>query len=369
PAPGIVDHEVADPHDPTRVRAAARALARRHPVDGVLTWDEFATVGAAEAARALGLPGPRPEAVATCRDKAAARARFDARQVPSTPWARVTTAEQAGEAARRIGFPVVLKPAAAGGSFGVRKVDTARELAAAHAFAAEAAGRGREDAGLLVESYLSGPEVSVEVASDHGRHHVLALTHKSLGAEPYFEETGHLVHGLPDPGEPAVRVALAALDAVGLTHGVSHIELRLTPDGPRVIEINPRPGGDLIPHLVRLATGVDVVAAAADLSAGLSPDLTPTRDISAGVRFLYPSTAGRLTRLDIDPRLGEVAWCERAVATRTPGDEVSPPPGDGLHSRLAHVVATAPTPELCRERLDRAAGSVRATITPTRSGR
>jgi biotin carboxylase len=366
----LVDHAVADLLDPVQVLGAARALAAKHTIGGVLTWDEYATVTTAQVAQELGLPTSPPQAITTARNKAAARARFDAHQVPSAPWARATTLAETRRAAEQIGFPVVLKPASAGGSFGVIRVDEPAEVAEAYAFTAQAAaGQGSEGTGILVEGYLSGPEISVEVASHHGSHHVVAVTVKTLGPEPFFEETGHLVCGLPDPEGPATRVAVQALDALGITHGISHVELRLTPTGPRVIEVNCRLGGDLIPHLVHLATGVDLVATAADLAAGRTPTLVPTRARVAAIRFLYPETAGHIAGIRIDPELTTTPWCERAVLTQARGDTVTPPPAGGLLDRLAHVVVTAPTPSTCRQRLETAAAAIRTDIVPNRGSR
>jgi biotin carboxylase len=358
----IADHAVADLRDPDMVRRAVRTMSRRHHLVGVLTWDEFTTVSAATAAQDLGLPASNPAAVAACRNKARTRAVLDAHHVPSAQWQHVSDLAGAREAASRIGYPVVLKPAAAGGSAGVVRVDDGEQLTDAFAFAAEAAaGQGREGTGMLVESYLEGPEVSVEIASHTGRHHVVAVTRKMLGPEPYFEETGHVVAGLPDAGDPAAQVAVDALNALGIGHGISHVEVRLTPTGPRIIEINPRLGGDLIPHLVHLATGIDVVAAAADLATGRTPDLTPGRNRAAGVRFLYPEIAGRVNSVSIDAEIQAAPWCERSIVEKTPGTRVSP--GDGLYSRLAHLVVTAPTATTCRARLDEAAAGVHSDIT------
>src|SRR5258708_22983654 len=55
--------------DAEHVRAAARAVAARQPVAGVLTWHEEHIVQSALVAQDLGLPGSTPDAVRRCRDK------------------------------------------------------------------------------------------------------------------------------------------------------------------------------------------------------------------------------------------------------------------------------------------------------------
>lgn len=365
----IMGHWTADIHDAAAVRTAVAGIRGEHVLDGVVTWDEFAAVTAARVAGDLGLRGSSAGAVARCRDKAACRTVLDIAGVPSAAWYYVTSLAGARAAAVRIGYPVVLKPRAAGGSMGVIRVNSPAELEDAYRFTLRAAAEpesGEKKPGMLVESYLPGPEVSVEVVTDRGRHHVVAVTAKQLGAEPYFEETGHIVAGAgDDPGRPSAAVATvatAALDTLGISHGVSHVELRLTPSGPRIIEVNPRIGGDLIGHLVHLATGVDLAAAAGDLAVGRTPDLTPTRSQTAGIRFVYPQTAGRVHHIAVDPAIAAAPWCERAVLTQQPGDLVAPPPSGGLESRLAHIIAVAPSAEQCRARLDHASTGLHADI-------
>jgi biotin carboxylase len=363
--PHIADHAVADLRDQVAVRTAVQELAARHELRGVLSWDEFAMVNTAIVARSLGLPGPHPDAVASCRDKARTRTLLDVHRVPSAQWEPVADLTGAREAGDRIGYPLVLKPASAAGSAGVVRVNHHSELADAMAFTRRAtAEQGPEGSGMLAESYLDGPEVSVEIVTFRGRHHVVAVTRKELGTQPYFEETGHLVVAVDPTSDAASRIATAALYAVGLTHGVSHVEIRRTSTGPCVVEVNPRLAGDLIPRLVALSTGVDLVGAAAELALGRMPDLTPSRAAVAGVRFLYPSTAGRVKSLSVDAGLRAETWCERAVIEQQPGALVAPPPAAGLDSRLAHVVVIGASTTQCRSRLDRAAAAVHEVIIP-----
>ncbi|WP_055591509.1 ATP-grasp domain-containing protein, partial [Streptacidiphilus griseoplanus] len=271
--PYIADHEVADTLNPRALRAAAAALARRHRIAGVMTWDEYALVPAANLAADLGLPGNSSATAVACRNKAASKAVFAAADIPSATSTRVTSLRRAAAAARRIGYPVVLKPAAHAGSIGVIKVDSADALPAAWHYTAHAATeQGREGTGVLVEEYLAGPEISVECVTARGTTTPVAVTRKALGPEPFFEEVGHIVIA----GDPLLAqagpVAVAALDALGVANGISHVEMRLTDTGPRLIEVNARIGGDLIGHLVHQATGIDLPRAAADIACNRTPD-------------------------------------------------------------------------------------------------
>ena len=54
-----------------------------------------------------------------------------------------------------------------------------------------------------------------------------------------------------------LEVATAALHALGVRTGGFHTEIKLTPDGPRVIEVNGRIGGG-VPEMLFEASGVSI---------------------------------------------------------------------------------------------------------------
>ncbi|MCX4870849.1 ATP-grasp domain-containing protein [Streptomyces sp. NBC_00257] len=350
----VVDHEVAATHDPAAVVAAGLALAARHPVAGVVTWDEYALVPAAELAARLGVPGNSAAAMTACRDKATSRRLFAEHDVPSATSTRVDTLAQATAAAFRTGFPVVLKPSSHAASIGVVRADTPEELPSAWRFASAGAGeQGPEGSGVLVEEYLFGPEISVECVTQHGVTTALAVTRKEVAFPPYFEEVGHTVDA-GDPLLPEVApVAVQAVRALGVTCGIQHVEMRLTPSGPRIIEVNSRIGGDLIGELVRLATGLDLPRIAADVACGTVPDLTPTTHASAAIKILYPPATGTLSARNLSITPGpEYPWLHPVTWLREVGEPVAlPPAGDLDAGRVGFLVVTADSPEAARDRL------------------
>ncbi|MFD9566997.1 acetyl-CoA carboxylase biotin carboxylase subunit family protein [Streptomyces sp. NPDC059994] len=364
--PFITGYQAVRVRDGAAVRAAVREVAARHRIAGVLTWDEHAATAAASAARETGCVGADPAAVRACRNKSLARAAMEAQGI-ATRWAQCFDLVQARAAAAWIGYPLVLKPAASCGRDGVVKIATPEQLPHAYAFTARAAARqSPEGAGMLVEEYLDGPEISIETISCRGHHTAVARTHTQLGELPGAPVTAHMV--APDLGAPATdeaaRMAATALTALGITHGASHVELRLTATGPRVIEVSPCLAGDLIPHLVRLATGVDLVAAAADLARGRTPDLRPTRAHAAAIGFLNAPAPGGLQPMTISAQIAARPWCERAVAEHLTAAPlpVATAAADGA-ARLAHVVVTATTPAQCRTRLEHALAALHPATT------
>lgn len=355
---------VADPTDPAALSTAGRVLAERHRLAGVFTWTEWCLVPVARLARQLDLPTTGPEAMQACRNKATARTLFARHGVPSAASVSVRNLQEAKDAAERIGYPLVLKPAAHAASIGVIRADTPEQLGAAYAFANRAAGLGRESRSVLVEEYLDGPEISVEVVTYRGETTAVALTRKSVGMPPFFEETAHSVDAADPLLATVAPAARAAIRALGITDGVSHVEIRLVDGRPRLIEVNGRIAGDMISHLVSLATGIDLPRAAADIACDRAPDLTPTRASAAAIRLIYPDTSGTLDRLAYEGDRPQ--WLERIHLQHYVGDDLLLPAdgGDMFTARIGYLITTGPTADVAQARAEQALGSLDIHIAP-----
>jgi len=327
--------------DSEAVRRAALTVVDALPVVGVFTYDETQVVFCARLAQDLGLPGSPPETIDSCRDKAATRATLTAAGIPQPASYTVTTAEEALVAAEKIGYPVIVKARAMAGSFGVVRADRPEDIAAAFAAAdgAEFVGLPHYPANVLVEEFLTGPEISVDAIIHDGEVTPTVLARKRLGLEPYFEETGHDVDA-NDPlltDEELLEQLRRIHRALGFVHGATHSEFKLTPSGPRLVEVNARLGGDLIPYLGLLATGVDPTLAAAHVAAGRKPDTTPAFRRAAGIRFLLPP--GHCETVEVvvhEDRFGPTI--HETGITAAPGDQLDLPPAEFL-TRYGHVIA------------------------------
>ena len=351
--------------DLDHVLPAACAVAAREPVAGVLSWDEARIHQAAQVAEALGLPTSPPDAVWRCRDKLASRQALGAAGVPQPRFEIVSSAEEALAAAARIGFPVVIKPRAAAASYGVVLVRNAADLHAQFGFTAVATvpHMPRYDHGVLVEEYLPGPEISVDCAVRAGRVTPLFIARKEVGFPPYFEETAHVVtHEDPLLRDQALASVLERTHAaLGFTDGWTHTELKLTSAGPKVIEVNGRLGGDLIPYLGMRASGIDPGLVAAAIACGQKPDMTARHALVAAVRFFYvehDDTVIESVGFDEEALPAEI---DQAVSLAQPGTVVSPPPRGLVSGRIAFTTVVAGTAQRCRAALDEARAALSVT--------
>ncbi|MEV6284719.1 ATP-grasp domain-containing protein [Kribbella sp. NPDC051770] len=342
---------------------AAQKLHAEQPIDGVLCWDEARILQTAHVAEALGLPGGDVAMINRCRDKHLTRTALATQGVPQPESVLVDTVDDALETAGKLGYPVILKPRALAASLGVVKVNSAEELKENWAFAHDTTvpEAPHYDVKVLVEEFADGYEISIDAAVFQGTVTPFCLARKEIGYPPYAEEIGHFVDAA-DPllaDEQLFQVLADAHAAIEFTDGVTHTEIMMTADGPKVIEINARIGGDMIPYLGLQATGADPGLAAAAVATGRSPELVPDRTMVGGVRFFYVDEND--TVLD-DVSFDSVdlpATIDQLVPLMEAGQTTSPPPEGTLWGRIAYATVVATSMDDCRAGLDAAEKALR----------
>jgi biotin carboxylase len=343
--------------DQRQLVEAARAVAAMHRVVGAFSYDETLVVTTAAITDLLGLRGLTSAGVDNCRNKHRTRQVLTAAGLVQPRYAVVQDAATARAAARSFGYPVILKPRGMGASIGVVRAGADDETEAGFliAEAASHAGSPSYEGGVLVEEFLHGPEISVDGVVVGGAYEPMFVARKRVGPEPFMEEIGHVV----DAADPLLhdadirRVLSTAHRALGVRDGITHTEVKLTPRGPAIVEVNARLGGDLIPYLGKLATGIDPAHVAVDVATGTSVRLEPSASRVVGIRFGYPHASGRVRSVHV-PAEGEVPGLLDARAMVQPGTELLLPP-DGYLARYAYVICAAEDVAGCEEALDRAA--------------
>src|SRR4051812_41715755 len=245
---------------PARSATRIVKVAEERPFDAIVNVDDSTTVVAAYAATKLGLVSNSVEAARITRDKYLARRAMKQAGLVTPSFRRITVDADAAVEARRAPYPCVLKPVAQSASRGVIRANDPPEFVLAfERIAAMLAADGRDQRQLVVESFIPGPEVALEGLLDRGKLRVLALFDKPDPLDgPFFEET---IYVTPSRHSEAAQRAIVetverASAAFGLRHGPIHAELRLSPDGPCILEVAARSIGGLCSNALRF--GVDM---------------------------------------------------------------------------------------------------------------
>lgn len=346
PADGLTV-EVLETNNTEAVAARVGEIHRHGRVDVVLTFSEYYIATVAEVAARYGFRYLDPAVARCCRNKHATREALRAAGLPTPEFRIVASPDEARRASREVTYPCVLKPLTESSSAGVREIrDPAgflEHFLALHAQRENA--RGQPMTGeVLVESLLTGPEVSVEtVTLAAGDTRVVGVTRKYLSQPPLFVELGHDFPGEfeGDLSARSEQAALDALRAVGYDFGPAHTEVRLPPGGEAVVvEINPRLAGGMIPELVFYATGIDLLAVLLEQLAGHVVDLEPNRQEVAAIRFLTAPRRGRLMAVEgmeeirCQPLVREVSLNKKIGSEVWPAEEAT--------ARLGQVITSGP---------------------------
>lgn len=273
------------------------------------------------------------------------RKRLEENHVPIPSYYAVESWEEFQEAVKAFSGRCIVKPSDNAGSRGVVLLDgrgkTEEELRWIYAYS-----KGNSRNGIVMaEEFMSGAEVSVEAMTVDGKTTIIAITDKYITPPPYFVEIAHSEPSRLDQGtqERIREVALQAVRAIRLQNGPSHTEIKVTEQGPKVVEIAARLGGDFITSkLVPLSTGVDLVDASVRLAAGEEPDLSIKWQRAAAIHFIQ-SGKGKLKRLEAGEEILRMDGVEEAVLYKKAGDST-----DGTKSsndRLGHIITVGRTPE------------------------
>ena len=291
----------------------------------------------AKATAALGLPGISFETAIKSTDKGEMIKAFKANAI-ETPWFFIVFQNKDLDKIRnKLTFPCIMKPTDNSGSRGVVLIERPEALDSAYDYSKNHSRGGA----VIVEEYMTGCEVSVEIMTIQGTVHILAVTDKLTTGPPYFVEMGHCQPSQL-PGSDLIKIkdlARRAVQAIGIENGPAHVEIMQTEDGPKMIELGARMGGDCITsHLVPLSTGIDMIKATIEASTGQTPDLKPRFSRGSAIRY-FDIRKGTITEILGEAKARKINGINAIIFTKKVGDTVC-----GIKSstdRIGYVIAQA----------------------------
>ncbi len=283
----------------------ATAIAAHRP-DGIVTFCDHLLVETAEFARRLELRYQSPSAAVPLTDKSAQRQVFRSAGLQRLGFSRASSPAALACAVSEVGLPAVVKPVHGYGSSHTFRLAGEGDLEAVMACLPAAVLAD----GFIVEEELAGQPgvlgdgigdyVSVETVTVGGEHHAVGIVGRLSLAPPYRERGGFYPSTLaPDVARAVMELAIRALSALGVSCGVCHTEIKLTPSGPEILEVNGRLGGH-VSWLLRRHGGPDLIRAV--LLAALGCWDPPAPYEPAGVAFRHvppaPMRVGTVVSVD-----------------------------------------------------------------------
>ncbi|PFU70323.1 ATP-grasp domain-containing protein [Bacillus thuringiensis] len=228
------------------------------------------------------------KSVEILKNKGLTRKHLEDHGINSIPYKIVSSSEEAIAFFKEHNSSFILKPLDSQGSQYVNKVGSIDEI--------ERYFKRIELSNILMEAYIEGQEFSVEAVSFKGKHHILGITEKQILGHNDFGHNTYVEKGHTFPApilekdkqsiENYVKTLLGSLE---IKSGPSHTEIKLTTQGPILIESHLRPGGDLIPRLIKISTNLDIFSLAVEsyCKETLSLD-TIEKKLEASICFLTP---------------------------------------------------------------------------------
>lgn len=294
---GIIKEVISTIDTPAIIEAA-----KRNRVDGVMTIaSDMPMRSVAAVADELGLVGISKETAIKATDKGEMRMALRKSGVPIPAFYRVRSKEEYRSAVNKIkeaGYKCIVKPADNSGSRGIDLLSDFEQETIDSAY--EYSKQSSRSGDLMVEEYMEGDEVSVESLSIDGICHVIQITDKLTTGAPYFVEMGHSQpSGLSEDTKEKIRqITIAANKAIGIENGPAHTEIKITKDGPKIIELGARLGGDNITtHLTPLSTGVDMVECCINIAMGMAVNLNTRMNRGSAIRY-FPLEKGKIKNIE-----------------------------------------------------------------------
>jgi len=218
--------------------------------------------------------GPPGSAMRALGSKLAARRLATQNGVPVTPGSGAVDPSTAVDAARKIGFPVMLKPSGGGGGIGMRVVESEQDLVAAIESTAQAARSAFGDATVYLERYVRSPRhIEIQVICD-GHGNAVHLGERECSIQRRHQK---IMEETPSPAltqELRAEMGGAAIRAAGAAGYVNAgtVEFIFSEGEFYFLEVNARLQ---VEHpITEAVTGIDLVKEQIRIAAGLELSFT-----------------------------------------------------------------------------------------------
>jgi len=289
--------------------------------DGVVVFNDPPIMLASKVAHELDLPFHSPATAELLSDKLAQRAALRDAGLPVPAFAALSTTFTDAH----VPFPAVLKPRAGAGSRDTFFVHDARQVA-------DALAKCDPNEEFILEEWLPDRSsrqglgsdlVSVESVVRDGDITNITVTGRFPFAPPFRETGSFMPSDVNETDWNAVlELASTAITALGIKHGLVHTEIKMTPQGARIVEVNGRLGGG-IDGLIRRLGGPSLLVWSMKLALGQDVGPTPVI-LKSPVAFfrliVAPQTATELESLSGVNDLNALSGIDEVNLNAQPGD-------------------------------------------------
>jgi len=289
--------EVGNVTDGGQVLRAVRTIQSYAHVDRLEAVVEAHIMSTARVREACGIPGTSTRTAFLCRDKPAMKQVLSEAGVPCAQSTGASSLGEVIEFARRVGYPLILKPRDAAGAAGAARVDSDGEIPGA----LRALGCDRPGASVAVEEFIEGHEAFYDTLSAGGEVVHEFITHyypnvleamRTRWISPQFLTTNRI--DTAPAYDDVKKLGRVVNQLLGIETSATHMEWFVGPKGLKFSEIGCRPPGVRAWDLYNVANDMDLYREWANLMVGGRPAQRPSRRFSAGIIALRPDRDGHI---------------------------------------------------------------------------
>ncbi len=302
--------QISSVTDEAALEVAVRAAQEHVWVDRMEATVEAHIQPAANVRERCKIPGTSVRTAFLCRDKPAMKEALRQAGVPCAQSTGATSAEQVIEFARRVGYPLILKPASGAGAAGTWRVDNEQQLM--QVIPETGVNHGVPTA---VEEFIEGHEGYLDSITVGGKIAYEFITHyypnvleamRTRWISPQMVATNRI----EEPGYAQVRkMARRVVEVLGIENSATHMEWFYGPKGLMFSEIGCRPPGVLQWEVYNAANEIDLYRDWANAVTEGQVHQQPSRRFAGGMIALRPDCDGRVVGYEgvetIQQRYGE----------------------------------------------------------------
>lgn len=196
---------------------------------------------------------------------------------------------------------------------------------------------------IMIEEYIDGPQYLVEAIVYKRQPHVIGIIEQEITQGKRFIITGYgvLVKAPSDIQAGLEEVLQSIVKTFNIENGALHLELRLTKNGWKLIEINPRISGGAMNNMIFAAFGFNLVEETLKLLLGEPPNIQPRHKKSVYTKYVIVESKGILERVIGRTRASKSPGVVDVYVKPRRGTLLTPPLSMG--HRYAYVIAEGTT--------------------------
>lgn len=314
---------------------AAEKLGKIRKINAVISTYENYILPAAQIAEHLNLPGLPINAAIACTDKQKMRELFaNCSENISPEFKVVENIKDLQDFAKKHSFPLILKPANLAKSLLVTKNHDLTELLENYETTISQIDEvyrkyaPHSTPKILIEEFLEGSIHSVDafIGQDGDPLVLEQVVDYQTGYDVGFDDNFHYSRLLPSKLPQKIindvrRVAKLGCKSLGMKNTPAHIEIILTKNGPKIVEIGARNGG-YRERMHSLANGIDITGTALNVALGKPFNIIAQKNEPCAVLELFPKISGEFSHLSHQQELEKLPSLSYFNLKAKPGEIV-----------------------------------------------